>query len=47
MKYLQLFENWNPLSKEDFAEARALHKIGVVSAQELALGILMIQLFMK
>ena len=36
MKYLQLFESWNPLSNEGFAEARKLHKIGVFSDQELA-----------
>ena len=36
MKYLKLYENWNPLSDKDFAEARKLHKIGVISNQELA-----------
>ena len=36
MKYLQLFESWNPLSDTDLASAQELHKIGVVSDQELA-----------
>ena len=36
MKYLKLFESWNPLSDEDFANAQELHSIGVVSDQELA-----------
>ena len=35
MKYLQLFESWNPLSDKDLASAQELHKIGVVSDQEL------------
>lgn len=36
MKYLRLFESWNPLSDTDLASAQELHKIGVVSDQELA-----------
>ena len=36
MKYLKLYENWNPLSDEDLKSARELHKIGVFSDQELA-----------
>ena len=36
MKYLQLFESWNPLSDMDLASAQELHKIGVVSDKELA-----------
>ena len=35
MKHLQLFESWNPLSAEELASARELHRIGVVSSQEL------------
>ena len=35
MKYLQLFESWNTLSDEDFANVQELHKIGVVSETEL------------
>ena len=36
MKYLQLFESWNPLSDKDLASAQELHKIGVVSDKELS-----------
>ena len=36
MKYLKLYENWNPLSAKDLASARELHKIGVVSDKELS-----------
>jgi hypothetical protein len=36
MKYLRLFESWNPLSDTDLASARELNQIGVVSDQELA-----------
>ena len=35
MKYLKLFESWNPVSDSAFAEAQELHSIGVVSDQEL------------
>ena len=35
MKYLKLFESWNPLSDKDIASAQELHSIGVVSSQEL------------
>ena len=35
MKYLQLFENWNPLSKSDIEAVRDLNSIGVVSDKEL------------
>ena len=35
MKYLQLFENWNPLSKSDIESVRYLNSIGVVSDKEL------------
>ena len=36
MKYIKLYENWNPLSDEDLKSARELHKIGVVSDKELS-----------
>ena len=36
MKYIKLFESWNPLSDDDLASARELNQIGVVSDQELA-----------
>ena len=35
MKYLKLFESWNPVSDEELASAQELHQIGVVSSQEL------------
>ena len=35
MKYLKLYESWNPLSKSDLAAAQELHDIGVVSDKEL------------
>ena len=34
MKYLQLYESWNPLSKSDIEAVRDLNSIGVVSDKE-------------
>ena len=36
MKYLKLFESWNPLSDEDLDSAQELNLIGVVSDKELS-----------
>ena len=36
MKYLKLYENWNPLSDEDLDSAQELNLIGVVSDKELS-----------
>ena len=39
MKYLKLFvkfKDWTTVSDEDFANVQELHKIGVISDQELA-----------